>query len=98
MSTEANLPQGVALDVHYSEITLELPPYQLCTLVTDGVVEATSATTRELFGFDRTLAVSKQPASAIAQAASAFGRGAPQADDIPVLTIARSSIAEPEIG
>lgn len=95
VNTEANLPLGVAPDVHYSEVTLDLPPHQLCTMVTDGVVEATSATTRELFGFDRTQAVSNQPASAIAQAASAFGHGAPQADDITVLTIARTQVGQP---
>ena len=90
IATEANLPLGLAADIHYSEIALQLPPHQLCTLVTDGVVEATSLT-RELFGFDRTLAISSQPASAIAEAARAFGTGAPQADDITVLTIARTA-------
>jgi serine phosphatase RsbU (regulator of sigma subunit) len=91
IATEANLPLGLAADIHYSEIALQLPPHLLCTLVTDGVVEATSATTRELFGFDRTLAISAQSADAIAEAARAFGIGAPQADDITVLTIARTA-------
>jgi serine phosphatase RsbU (regulator of sigma subunit) len=53
------------------------------------VVEATAAATKELFGFDRTQAVSRQAANAIAEAARAFGLGAPQADDITVLTVAR---------
>jgi hypothetical protein len=88
--TEANLPLGFAPDLHYSEITLRLPPGQLCTLVTDGVVEAASATTRELFGFERTQAISTRPASFIAESARAFGLGAPQADDITVLTVART--------
>jgi len=88
--TDANLPLGLAADTHYAEIALELLPHQLCTLVTDGVVEATSLT-RELFGFDRTQAISAQSANAIAQAARAFGSGAPQADDITVLTIARTA-------
>jgi hypothetical protein len=88
--TEPNLPLGLSLDVTYSDITLQLPADQLCTLVTDGVVEATSATTRELFGFDRTQAISHQSASSIAEAARTFGLGAPQADDITVLTIARA--------
>jgi hypothetical protein len=87
--TETNLPLGLAPDIHYSETTLQLPPDQRCTLVTDGVVEAANSTTRELFGFDRTRAISSQPASSIAEAARAFGLGAPQADDITVLTIAR---------
>ena len=89
IATDANLPLGIALDVHYSETTLQLDPGQLCTLVTDGVVEATS-TTRELFGFDRTEAISARPAAQIAEAARDFGAGAPQADDITVLTIART--------
>src|SRR5271165_5983842 len=42
--TDANLPLGLVLDVTYSEITHQLDPDELCTLVTDGVVEATSAT------------------------------------------------------
>jgi hypothetical protein len=90
--TEANLPLGLAQKVHYSDIELQLPPGQICTLVTDGVVEATNATTRELFGFERTQAASNQSATDIAEAARAFGMGAPQADDITVLTIARAGV------
>jgi len=92
--TDPNLPLGVTLDVVYSELTLQLEANQSFTLVTDGVVEATSATTRELFGFDRTQAISAQPAGSIAEAARAFGLGAPQSDDITVLTVAR--ILEPQ--
>jgi serine phosphatase RsbU (regulator of sigma subunit) len=88
--TEANLPLGLTPDIHYSEITLRLLLDQRCTLVTDGVVEAASSTTRELFGFDRTRAISNQSATSIAEAARTFGIGAPQSDDITVLTIARS--------
>ncbi len=47
----------------------------------DGVVEATNEH-RELFGFDRTQAISHQSASAIAEAAKQFG----QHDDISVLS------------
>jgi serine phosphatase RsbU (regulator of sigma subunit) len=90
ISTEANLPLGLTPQAHYAEILLQLSPGQRFTLVTDGVVEAASAATRELFGFDRTQSISNQPASAIAEAARAFGLGAPQADDITVLTIART--------
>ena len=90
ISTEANLPLGLTPEVRYSEISLQLSPNQRFTLVTDGVVEAASATTRELFGFDRTQAISSQAASFIAETARAFGQGSPQADDITVLTIARS--------
>jgi serine phosphatase RsbU (regulator of sigma subunit) len=90
ISTEANLPLGLTPEVNYSEISLQLAPDQRFTLVTDGVVEAASATTRELFGFDRTQAISAQAASFIAETARAFGQGSPQADDITVLTIARA--------
>jgi len=89
VQTDPNLPLGLSLDVEYSEISIELPPDQRCTLVTDGVVEAARATTRELFGFERTQAISTRSATSIAEAARNFGIGAPQADDITVLTIAR---------
>jgi len=94
--TDPNLPLGLAADTHYAEITLQLAPHQRCTLVTDGVVEATSLT-RELFGFDRTQAISAQSANKIAEAARAFGTGAPQADDITVLTIARTTQPQPAL-
>jgi hypothetical protein len=92
VSTESDLPLGITLDVKYAETRLHLDPTQSLTLVTDGVVEATAATTRELFGFDRTQAISRQAANAIAEAARAFGLGAPQADDITVLTVARTPV------
>jgi serine phosphatase RsbU (regulator of sigma subunit) len=89
VSTESGLPLGITLDVEYAETRLRIDPGQTLTLVTDGVVEATAVATRELFGFDRTQAISRQAAHAIAEAAKAFGVGAPQADDITVLTVAR---------
>lgn len=97
VQTEANLPLGLAADIHYSEIALQLDANDSFTLVTDGVVEATSASTRELFGFDRTQSISAQPALSIAQTASAFGLGAPQSDDITVLTIARTHEPQPAL-
>jgi hypothetical protein len=89
IETDSNLPLGIALDIEYAETRLHVDTGQALTLVTDGVVEATSASTKELFGFDRTQAISRQAANAIAEAARAFGLGAPQADDITVLTVAR---------
>jgi hypothetical protein len=89
VSTESDLPLGITLDVKYAETRLHLDAAQSLTLVTDGVVEATAPATRELFGFERTQAISRQAANAIAEAARAFGLGAPQADDITVLTVAR---------
>jgi serine phosphatase RsbU (regulator of sigma subunit) len=88
VETEANLPLGLVAEITYPEVSLELRPDQICTLVTDGVVEATSASTRELFGFGRTERLSAQPAAEIAETARKFGEGAPQADDITVLSIA----------
>jgi serine phosphatase RsbU (regulator of sigma subunit) len=57
-------------------------------LMTDGVVEARNAT-GELFGFERTAALSTESAEKIAQAAQDFG----QEDDITVLTLTRLAAA-----
>lgn len=86
IQTEANLPLGIDAGIRYSEITLQLDPNQLCTLVTDGVIEATSPS-GELYGFERTEAISNKPANTIAEAAREFG----QQDDITVLTVMRST-------
>jgi hypothetical protein len=91
VETDSNLPLGLTLEVEYAETRLTIAPGQTFTLVTDGVVEATAAATRELFGFERTQAMSRQAAAAIAEAARAFGVGAPQGDDITVLTVGRVS-------
>jgi len=88
IQTEPNLPLGIEGDVRYAEIVLQLDPSQLCTLVTDGVIEATSSN-GELYGFERTQAISKQPANAIAEAARQFG----QQDDITVLTLSHAAPA-----
>jgi serine phosphatase RsbU (regulator of sigma subunit) len=90
IQTEANLPLGIDEGVRYSEITLQLDPNQLCTLVTDGVIEAISAS-GELYGFERTHAISNRPANTIAEAARDFG----QQDDITVLTVIRSAGLNP---
>jgi len=85
IQTEANLPLGLDAGVRYPEITFQLEPDSFCTLVTDGVVEATSPS-GELYGFERTQAISSQPANTIAEAARQFG----QEDDITVLSITRT--------
>jgi serine phosphatase RsbU (regulator of sigma subunit) len=54
------------------------------TLITDGVLEARSKS-GELFGFERTAAITKNSAAAILDRAQEFG----QNDDITVLTITR---------
>ena len=79
---DAGLPLGISTDATYAESTLQLSPNDRLTFLSDGVVEARSAT-GVLFGFDRTQAISTQSAEAIAQAAQAHG----QEDDITVLTL-----------
>ena len=81
---ENGLPLGLAAESTYAESTFHLAPGQQLTLLTDGVVEARGKT-GALYGFERTAALSIQPAEAIAHAAQAFG----QDDDITVLTLAR---------
>jgi serine phosphatase RsbU (regulator of sigma subunit) len=79
---ESGLPLGIAANSEYAETTLSLAPGDGFTFLSDGVVEAQN-TQCELFGFDRTQAVSAQSAHEIAGAAQAFG----QQDDINVLTL-----------
>lgn len=90
LELEVGLPLGFTTDASYLETHFILRPTSTLTLLTDGVVEATHPTTRELFGFDRTQAISTQSAEAIAASAQLFGNGAPQSDDITVLTITRA--------
>jgi hypothetical protein len=88
LALEPGLPLGFIPDATYPESHLALAPNQTLTLLTDGLVEATSPT-KELFGFDRTQSISHQSAHDIAAAATAFGETTPQADDITVLTLHR---------
>jgi hypothetical protein len=76
------LPLGMLPQASYEEHEFELQPGERLALVTDGVVEAQSAT-GELFGFERTAQASTGNAEQIAQAAKQFG----QVDDITVLTL-----------
>jgi hypothetical protein len=78
------LPLGISSGIEYEEISFSLEPGSSLTLVTDGVVEARDAK-GELFGFERTAAISDASADQIAAAAERFG----QNDDITVLKIAR---------
>ncbi len=84
---DAGLPLGVVPDVRYTETVLRLAFGDLLTLLTDGVVEARNAQ-GELFGFERTAAISTQSAESIAQAAQRHG----QEDDITVLTLTFSPV------
>ena len=82
LPVENGLPLGLVAQSAYSESTCRLHPEQQLTLVTDGVVEARSKT-RELFGFERTAALSTRSVESIAHTAQSFG----QDDDITVLTL-----------
>jgi serine phosphatase RsbU (regulator of sigma subunit) len=78
------LPLGIVPEQTYEERAFQLDPGDRLTLLSDGVLEAKNAS-GELFGFERTLAISAQTAESIAGAALKFG----QEDDITVLTLAR---------
>jgi hypothetical protein len=84
LAVEAGLPLGIVADAEYAERTLRLENGESLTLLSDGVVEARDAR-GALFGFERTLAFSKETAAAIAAAARAHG----QEDDITVVTVER---------
>ncbi len=84
VTVETGLPLGLSAEAEYPETPLAWPPNAQLTLLSDGVVEAANAQ-GELFGFERTSAISTQPARAIAEAARAWG----QNDDITVVTVRR---------
>jgi serine phosphatase RsbU (regulator of sigma subunit) len=86
---DSGLPLGIVAESDYSETTYHLEPGDRLTFVSDGVVEATNQK-KELFGFDRTQAISNQSATVIAAAAQEFG----QSDDISVLSVTRKREAE----
>lgn len=78
----ASLPLGLVAGVTYETATTHLGPGDRLTFVSDGVVEAQSRS-GELFGFERTRAISGEAAEHIASAAQEFG----QEDDITVVTV-----------
>jgi len=83
---DGGLPLGLTPDAAYAEFSFELRPHDHLTFISDGVLEAMNEN-KELFGFERTEAISGRSAEAIAQAAKDFG----QEDDITVLTLVRGS-------
>jgi hypothetical protein len=90
LDLDGSLPLGIAEDAAYETQTFQLTPGDHLTFITDGVVEATNAA-KELFGFDRTRAISNQPAAAIANLVQTFG----QEDDITVLAVTLSAAQAP---
>jgi hypothetical protein len=81
------LPLGIDAGADYEETDFPLDPGTCLTFLSDGIVEARSAS-GELFGFERTVQLSNRGAKALAQAAIDFG----QEDDITVLTVTRLSV------
>jgi hypothetical protein len=82
------LPLGILADAEYECTTIQMARGDRLTFVSDGVVEAQpgphfGSRPTELFGFERTRDLSRQPAADIAAAARAFG----QTDDITVVTV-----------
>lgn len=88
MDVTGTLPLGIDPYAVYEDSALMLEPTDRLTLLSDGVVEAQSAT-GELFGFERTCQISAQTAQSIAEEARRYG----QTDDITVLTLNRLAVA-----
>ena len=82
LEIDGGLPLGLFPDLVYAESQFEVRLGDSLTLLSDGVVEA-RGTKGELFGFDRTKAVSSHSARDIAVAAQQFG----QEDDITVVKL-----------
>ena len=87
---DGSLPLGLSDGIEASTTTFTLQPGDHLTFLTDGVVEATNAK-NNLFGFERTRAISREPAAEIARQAQSFG----QQDDITVLGIEFAGVPEP---
>jgi serine phosphatase RsbU (regulator of sigma subunit) len=92
LQVENGLPLGLVAEASYNESTFHMGQNEQITMVTDGVVEARNKS-GDLFGFERTAALSTEHAEKIAQAARAFG----QDDDITVLTLTRVGVEEQSI-
>jgi hypothetical protein len=84
ISVPSSLPLGLNSQTSdaFQQLEFTLSPNDTLTLISDGVVEARSST-GDLFGFDRTRAISNMSAGHIAHAAQSHG----QEDDITVLTL-----------
>ncbi|MGB6727141.1 MAG: SpoIIE family protein phosphatase [Terracidiphilus sp.] len=81
---ESGFPLGLDPAAEYPETHFRMNSGDKLTLLSDGVVEARNST-GELFGFERTAAISSKTADQIAKTAELFG----QEDDITVLTLTR---------
>jgi len=88
LDTIPALPLGLVADQSYEPVEGQLDLGQSLVLLSDGVPEA-RAQSGELFGFERTAALSIQSAGEIAHTAQKFG----QEDDITVVTLAMAANA-----
>ena len=89
MAVPSGLPLGLVAEGRYEETRYQIAPDDRLTFVSDGILEATNAK-GELYGFERTQAVSNQTADTIAEAARQFG----QEDDITVVSLMRVRVEE----
>ena len=87
IAVEPGLPLGMIGKVAYAETRYQIAVGDQLTFVSDGVIEAANPR-GELYGFERTRGISKQPANVIAELAKEFG----QEDDITVLTLSRLKV------
>lgn len=89
MELEGSLPLGLSAEIDISTTGLTLQPGDRLTFLTDGVLEATNKA-NELFGFERTRAISGESPASIIEQAQKFG----QQDDITVLSVEFAAVAE----
>ena len=94
LAVEGALPLGLMASAEFSVMRFQLAPGDRLLLLSDGVVEAKDAQGR-LFGFERIHALLEQPITATQMAAAAQHFG--QQDDISVLSITRTVVAETAI-
>ena len=88
LTSEGGPPLGLFPDLVYSESRFEFNCGDSLILLSDGVVEARDAAKGEMFGFERTKALSSRSAHDIAAAAQQFG----QEDDITVVKLRHTPV------
>lgn len=84
MSVPSGLPLGLVAEMEYEQMECVVPAGGRLVFLTDGVVEARNRK-GELYGFDRTSVLIRQPLEQIVHAAIHFG----QEDDITVIGLQR---------